>query len=781
MRKRWSWRLCGIIFVVLLVTALSGLSYAQGVAQEKKEAVAQQPQAGEEQAQEKFVEEVTVTAQKRTEDVQEVPLAMTALVGQDLSLITSGGPDVRFLSARVPSLMLESSFGRAFPRFYMRGLGNTDFDLNASQPVSMVVDEVVLENPIVKGMPLFDLDRIEILRGPQGTLFGRNTPAGVIKFETKKPAQEFDANFRLSYGSFNTIDLNGGVGGALTDTVSARFSALYQSRSDWVDNDNPFHPKKDALGGYDTTAYRLQFLFEPNSAFSALLNVHGWDLDGTARIFRANIIQPGTNKLTDWFKQDVVYQDGLNKQEMSAMGALLRFDYNFGPATLTSLTGFESIDDMYSRGDIDGGYGAVFLGEGNYGPGMIPFASESADGIPSLDQITQEIRIASNSAGNLNWLTGVFYFSEDLKVDSFGYDSLSPGNPEDGYAFQKQDATSYALFGSINYRPEEKWDIRAGLRYSKDNKDFEAQRVRVPFIQNLLYGVLPSVLIKKSVDGSNVSGDISATYKVNDEVNVFSRLATGYRAPSIQGRILWCADIDGTNPATNCVTTADQEKITSFEVGVKSILADRRLRMNLTAYIYQMKGQQLTAVGGQFNTATLLNADKTDGHGFEADIEYIPSPNYWATIGLSWNPTKINDPTLTVAACGGGCTITNPRTSTGLVLIDGNPLPHAPEWIFNGILNFQTDPVSKGFFGAFDWAYYSKKYFFLYESKEFNGDGLECGLRLGYGFGAGKYEVALFGRNIFDAKIVEGGIDFDNLTGYTNEPRTYGVEFVTRF
>jgi len=169
---------------------------------------------------------------------------MTALVGQDLGLITSGGPDVRFLSARVPSLMLESSFGRAFPRFYMRGLGNTDFDLNASQPVSMVVDEVVLENPIVKGMPLFDLDRIEILRGPQGTLFGRNTPAGVIKFETKKPGQEFDANFRLSYGSFNTIDLNGGVGGALTDTISARFSALYQSRSDWVDNENPFHPRR---------------------------------------------------------------------------------------------------------------------------------------------------------------------------------------------------------------------------------------------------------------------------------------------------------------------------------------------------------------------------------------------------------------------------------------------------------------------------------------------------------------------------------------------------------
>src|SRR5512136_3389481 len=103
----------------------------------------------------------------------------------------------------------------------MRGLGNTDFDLNASQPVSMLVDEIVLENPVVKGMPLWDLDRVEVLRGPQGTLFGRNTPAGAVKFETKKPTREFDGEFRLSYGQNNTVDVDGGIGGPLSDTLSA--------------------------------------------------------------------------------------------------------------------------------------------------------------------------------------------------------------------------------------------------------------------------------------------------------------------------------------------------------------------------------------------------------------------------------------------------------------------------------------------------------------------------------------------------------------------------------
>jgi len=777
------WKLVSVVAVFLVLVAGWSAPAAAAARADDEAAQAQQEPAQEEEKQQEevirkeFVEEVTVTAQKRTEDVQEVAVALSTILGQDLGVILAGGPDVRFLSARVPSLMLESSFGRAFPRFYMRGLGNTDFDLNASQPVSMLVDEVVMENPVVKGMPLFDLDRVEILRGPQGTLFGRNTPAGVIKFETKKPSQEFEANFHLSYGTFNTIDFSGGVGGALSDTVSARFSALYQSRSDWVDNAHT--GEKDALGGYDTTAWRLQFLFEPNDKFEALVNIHGWDLDGTARIFRANIIDKGTNNLADDFDRDTVYHDGLNEQNITVFGGVLKLDYDFGAATLTAITGYEKIDDMYSRGDIDGGFGGAFDNVVPFGPGFIPFASESADGIPALDQITQEIRLTSNADGPFRWLVGAYYFDEEVDIDSFSYNSYVAGNPQNGYAIQHQESTSFALFGSIDYQLSEQWSMKAGLRYSDDERDFLADRPQ-PLFQPPL-----SAPITRSVSGSNVSGDLSATYKVNDDVSVFGRLATGYRAPSIQGRIMFAPDFeDGQNPATNGVSVADEEKITSFEVGIKSILADHRLRMNLTAYVFQMSDQQLTAVGGQYNVATLLNVDKTDGHGIEADIEYIASANVWFTLGASWNSAEINDEGLRVSPCGLGgtvCTITDPVDPGGNVYIDGNSLPHAPELIFNGIVNFQSDPVSKGFFGSLDWAYFSEKSFFLYESEEFKSDGLEFGLRFGYGWNRGMYSVALFGRNIFDAEIVEGGIDFDNLTGMMNEPRTIGLEFAARF
>jgi len=765
--------LFGIVVFAVVLTAFGGLSYAQEAAEEEQPGVPEETIALP-----TTVGEITVTARKVEEDIQEVPISVSTLQGEDLDVLTTGGADVRALSGHVPSLVMESSFGRAFPRFYIRGLGNPDFDLNASQPVSMVVDEVVLENPIVKGMPLFDIQQVEVLRGPQGTLFGRNTPAGIVKFDTVKPSQDFDAYAKLSYGTYDTLDVQAAVGGSLGGSWSGRFSALYQSRSDWVDNKWEAGPESK-LGAYDTTAFRGQLLWEPNDSFSALLNLHGWDVDGTARIFRANILEAGTNNLVDGFQQDVVYHDGRNKQEISSFGGVLKLEYDFGAATLTSVTGYESIDDMYSRGDIDGGYGAVFLGEGNYGPGFIPFPSESADGLPYLDQWTQEFRIASNGGGDWNWLAGFFYFNEDLQADTFSYDSLSPGNPQDGYAFQTQEATSYALFGSVDWQVAERWNLTAGLRFSSDEKDFSAERPDPTFQTPTVAPIL------EHVEDDNVSWDLSAVYKASDTVNVYGRVATGYRAPSIQGRILFCADFEGgQNPETNCVTTADTETILSVEAGIKTILAENRVRFNLTGYVYEVDGQQVTAVGGVTNTARLLNVDKTKGYGLETDIQWTPTGNWLMTFGASYNPTEIDDPNLTVAACGGGCTVTDPTgpsPSGTVAFVDGNPLPHAPDVIFNGIINWRSDAALKRFFATLDWAYYSEKNFFLYESKEFKDDSFELGLRLGYAFSQAKYEVALFARNLTDQINVRGGIDFDNLTGFTNDPRVVGVEFLARF
>lgn len=706
--------------------------------------IAQQPEKSEPQAPAaepsppaderlKILEEITVTAQKREENIQEVPLSITTLNADQLLPLASGGADVKFLSGRVPSLLLESSFGRAFPRFYIRGLGNTDFDLNASQPVSMVVDEIVLENPIVKGMPLFDVQRVEVLRGPQGTLFGRNTPAGIVKFETRKPSRQFDGYARVSYGTYDNIDFKAAVGGGLSETLSARVAGVFQSQSDWIDN--AFTGEENALGGQQTFAGRLQLLWEPAQKFKALLNVHGWDLDGTARIFRANILQKGTNDLVDGYSQDEIAQDGLNEQTITAYGGSLKLDYDFGAATLTSVTGYEAVADMYSRGDIDGGFGAVFAPPS--GPGVIPFPSESADGLPDLDQFTQELRLAShNTDGDWDWLLGFYYFNEKLTAETFSYNSLAPGRPQDGFAFQTQDATSWAAFASIDVRPTDRWTLKGGLRYTTDEKDFSAERPDPTF-------QVPTVRpIEVTTDADLVTWDFSATYQATGNVNAYARVGTGFRAPSIQGRILFCGDFEGgLNPATNCVSVADEEKITSGEIGLKAQIA-QRLRLNLATYLYRVDGQQVVAVGGQFNTATLLNADKTNGYGFEADLDWSPSSRWLFTLGASFNHTEIDDPNLAVATCGGGCTITSPIVDD-LARADGNPLPHAPEWIFSGIVDYRQLLSNQSLFTAsLDWSYHSEKSFFLYTSDEFVADGFELGARLGYTLRGGRFEVA---------------------------------------
>ncbi|EKE77418.1 TonB-dependent receptor [Gallaecimonas xiamenensis] len=713
------------------------------------------------------LEKILVTAQKRVENAQEVPVSITALKGDALQALAAAGQDVRFMSARVPSLTIESSFGRTFPRFYIRGLGNTDFDLNASQPVSLIFDDVVQENPILKGFPVFDTDRVEVLRGPQGSLFGRNTTAGIVKFDSKKPSQAFDGYLSASYGTYDTINLEGAVGGALTDTLSARLSLLDQRRDDWVDNKAPGFEKNDQLEGYHDQAGRLQLLWEPSEDFSALFNAHFRELDGTPRVFRANIVKVGSDDFVDGFDRDTVYQDAAARatQDLSSRGGSIKLEYNLGDYTLTSITGYESAE-VFSRGDIDGGYGASYLP--TMGPGFIPFTSESADGLPDHSQWTQELRLSSNELGALDYQLGLFYFDESLNIDSFNYDG---NGVENGYAYQEQDAKSWAVFGSADYDLSDDFKVIAGLRYSHDKKDYVAQRLLSP---NSADGVGPTARLHANPSDSQLSWDLSGVYSLNDDINFYGRLAKGYRAPSIQGRLLFGDEI----------TVADSETLHSIEFGVKADVLDNRGRVNFATFYYQVDDQQLTAVGGGANFNRIINADKSVGYGFELDSQFAVTRNLLLTAGVSYNNTEIQDDDLAIDACHSGCTVTDPLNSDGLALIDGNALPHAPKWIANITASYSY-PLAQGeLFVYTDWAYRSKISFFLYESREYQDKYLlEGGLRAGYRWSSGDrdYEVAAYGRNITNDESRTGGIDFNNLTGFVNDPRIVGVEFKASF
>jgi iron complex outermembrane receptor protein len=337
------------------------------------------------------------------------------------------------------------------------------------------------------------------------------------------------------------------------------------------------------------------------------------------------------------------------------------------------------------------------------------------------------------------------------------------------------------VFGSLDYDVTDDFKLRAGVRYTTDDKDFDAERFVSPF------GLPDPGPLSTSPSASKVNWDVSGMWALQENLNLYARVATGFRAPSIQGRVLF----QGPVPS---LSVADSETVLSFEAGVKADFMDHRARLSFDVFHYTIDNQQLNAVGGSGNTTILLNADKSVGQGFEFDGQAYLTDDLLVTLGLSYNDTQIKDRNLSVAACGGGCFVLDPPdpsnpANTGTlpghpvtVLIDGNPLPQSPKWITNFTARYGV-PIGEGeFFVYTDWAYRSKVNFFLYESREFTGKPLlEGGLRVGYNWDYGNNEFAVYGRNITNREVAVSGIDFNNLTGMLNEPRIWGIEFTKKF
>ena len=754
-----------------LVIAIQGVLFSQiAVAQET----------------EKALESITVTAQKRTQSIQEVPISIATLNGEQFESIFSGAEDIIALAVRVPGLYAETSNGRVAPRFYIRGLGNTDFDLAASQPVSIVMDDVVKENVILKSFPLFDIEQVEVIRGPQGTLFGRNTTAGMVKFDSVKPSDEFDAFVKVGVGSLGTLNIEGAVGGALTDELSGRFSVLSQDRDDWIDN--AFTGQNNVMGGFDEKAWRGQLAFAPSEDFSALLSVHGRELDATASMFRANALTRGSSDFNDSFDRDVVYYDGdidrngadNNPQSYENYGASLKLEFGLEEMTFTSITAIENAEGS-GVGDIDGGVvlsePADVNGDGTTEltyPGNIAFDAVTQDNLDDLEQFTQEIRLASDTESDLSWQVGAFYYDSSFNVTSidgfFGATTVFHDN------------TTWAVFGQTSYDVNEKLNITGGVRYTNDEKSLVVGDQNVDGFALVIGAASVQEYPDINVDDSHTSWELSANYKIDENTSVFARAANGFRAQTIQGR-----DV----AFESSPSVADSETITSIEAGVKADLLDDTMRINFAAFSYEINDMQFSAIGGGANNTALINADKGEGYGFEIDAQYLVTNNLTITAGYSYNHTEIKDKSLTVLPCGanagfgftGNCTVLDPSTDGFAVSIDGNPFPQAPETIFNFTARYAFPVGEDAEISIYtDWAFQGKTNLFLYRSTEFqSNDNFEGGLRIAYENFADDYSVAFFGRNITDEENLKGAIDFNNLTGIANQPRIFGIEAKVRF
>ncbi len=694
------------------------------------------------------LDEVIVTAQKREQSLEDVPASVSAISGEAVRDLLGAAENIRALTNRVPSLNVESSNGRTQPRFYLRGLGNIDFDNNAAQPVGMVFDDIFLESNVLRSLPLFDIERVEVLKGPQGSLFGRNTNAGLVKIDSVRPSDDRNAYVSFAYGDNDTVAFESATNVEASDNVDMRFSVKYQRRSDWIDNIE--NGSGDDFGGFDELGYRLQFLYDPGDSFSALLKFHGFHQEGSQpQVFYANGLEVGKKGLRKGFDETQARHDGPAGMELDHYGGMLNLEWNLDNFTITSITGADTVENFQFT-DVDGGVSDGCCGV--LGQSLFPVAA--GDGLDDHNQVTQELRLSTEGESYF-FQGGIYVLNEDMTIRS--YDFLA-----DSTTWVDQQTDSFAMFGQAEFMSSDSFSITLGARFTFDEKDLKV----IPGPNS----TAPADSI--SVDDDYFSWDLAFTYDINDDWSLFGRVANASRGPVTIGRF-------------GFISSAETETSNSIEFGFKSTLLGGRARWNTSIYSFVNDDQQLSATGGGANVNRLLNAKEVNGQGIETDFEILITDNFLLIANASYNETEIDDPGLADLACGSvpSCTYTDPLLVAGggpfgedVVDINGNPLPRAPELMGNIVLQYNL-PVGDGdFYIHTDWNYRDDSNLFLHESIEFVADSRWLGgLRLGYRSDDG-LDVALVGRNITDELTVDGGINFNNLTVFINEPAFWGIE-----
>ncbi|MBB2162061.1 TonB-dependent receptor [Gluconacetobacter sacchari] len=690
-------------------------------------------------------EALNVTARRRTERLTDVPVAVYTIKSSEIATLTAAGDDIRALAARTPSLNIESSFGRTFPRTYIRGLGNPNFDTNSAQPVALYYDDVVLDNPVLRSFPLFDLANTEVLAGPQGTLFGRNTPAGVISIHSRGPEDRNTGYISQSYGTYSSA-VTQGVGNVVLvpHKFAIRLSIINQRRDNWVRNTYDGFRWRKGLEGYEDIAGRLQGLYTIDDTANILFEINARHLEGTATVFRANLYEHGYQGIRPGYDINQVSQNGNNAQTLTTAGGHIKATKNFSHVGLQFISSWTE-GSLNSIGSIDGG-----------SPGNVPFSVETGTAAPKISQITQEFRAYTIKTGKFFDQAGVYYFNEFLDDYDANFNSNTMKTTE--LANQRQNENSVGVFDSASYDILKSLSLSAGVRYTYDFKRFSAARA--------LGGDGP-IASSESARSNNISWDVGLNYKITPDMSVYFRAATGFLAPSFQGRLT----------SGDHTSRASAERNTSFEIGYKANLAHGRVQLTADAYMWDTKNMQLTAAGGTSNQIRLLNADHVVGRGFEWSAVTYPIENLSVDANMSYNFTEIQSPGLESSACGVGCTMQNPiDPHTGFAEINGNALPYAPRWIANLNVSYRI-PLNETqrFVLSSDWSWRSQEFFTLYKSYEFEGRPLLLGgASLAFEDTKRHLQASVFVRNITNKVVGVGALDFDNYTGYINDPRIVG-------
>jgi iron complex outermembrane recepter protein len=650
--------------------------------------------------------EIVVTAQKRAQSINSVGMAITALTGDQLK--AQGITDVASLTKADPSFAIaQGNWGGVV--YQIRGVGYNDFSLAASPAVSVYSDEVPYAYPDMSKGATFDIERVEVLKGPQGTLYGQNATGGAVNYIAAKPTDTFQAGVEGTYARFNAVNFNGYVSGPLSETLKARLSFDVDQGGAWQKG----YTRDDVLGNKDTNKGRLLLDWTPTDRLKLFVNINGWTDNSQTQagqlrgLFLGHAgdaidipslinapVAPQNAQAADWLAgthpaNDESYYQGSVRAEYTVSDRLL----------LTYLGSYEN----YHQNDLtepDGANNQLSLLQGG-----------------SVDSNSQELRVSGDLFDSrVIWLLGGEYAraitDEDQFEDVFGTTSaFSLASLNNGVPFQSfnnmstDDSVSKAVFGNLEYHPIAQLGLHAGVRYtktdithggcSKDDGDGLFASSLTAYETHLLkgVGVIPAVpggcatldtidtsnlyhpvYTDRTLDESNVSWRVGADWTPIEKTLLYASVSKGYKAGSFP-----------TLAATfsSSLLPVKQESLLAYETGIKSRFFDNRVELDADVFYYdydnkQLEMRELEGVFGLLNT--LVNIPKSSETGAELALKYLPTSH----LALSFRATYL-DSKVTETYMG-----YNPFSTTPINL-KGEPFPNTPRWAIGGDAQYNWD------------------------------------------------------------------------------------------
>lgn len=595
---------------------------------------------------------VVVTAQKRSQKLKDVPIPITAIKGdaiREKNVVLS--TDIERLA---PNLSAQGGGRTGKPRWFLRGIGTNDPNQNQDGPLGVYVDEVVVGLQKNQSFPLYDLERVEVLRGPQGTLWGKNNTGGAIHYVSKKPSFNNDGYAKLTYGSYNNRIVETAVGGALIDQVlAARASVYSESYDGWANNiiNNESGPQlKDVNGRFQLLAnlssnLDAQLILstrQVNTQNNPSYTVGGTNAAGSAVTIpnqngiitqgqTAAQIAAGGGYVPSYGTDPNVYSDfwggdGYNEEERT--NTTLKLNWKLGNYTLSSVTGL-----------VDGEGSTLTLAGVPLNTTLIRTSSRGKD---TSHQFSQELRLASPINKDLSWLVGAYFYK--LDADSATRTArFKSGTVQERYSETSwdQSSESSALFANAKYRFNPKLSLGLGLRVTKESKDITETTLTVTDTaanQNIVQfteyawwqqggvtgsGNFTPLTLSKSNEWTKTTWDITPEYKINNDLLTYARIATGFRSGGFNQSIV-----------NGAIIETDPETLTDFELGAKSTWLDGRLVLNAAVFYYDIKNLQLNiqqrVVDPVTAVVTTSAAGQSDGNitGIELEFDAFPVTNW---------------------------------------------------------------------------------------------------------------------------------------------------------